>query len=364
MEKLKSILVTAVFALVIFGLAIANLITPDEENSLSERRKKAQFPELSAETVFSAEFSGDLEEYLLDQFPGRDSFRGLKALTATRAFGLSDNNGLYSHEGVIYRLEYPLDENQVKQTADKIESVIAAHPEMGDVYYSIIPDKNYYSPLRESYPAIDYDAMVALMGESVTSAEYIDIFDCLSIADYYRTDTHWRQERIEAVVKKLSDAMGVPAADFADYEITEAGSFTGILAGQSGLPTKSESMYYLSSPATDGARVESVELEGELPVYSPEKFSGMEPYDIFLSGAQAIMTIENPNAKTDRELIIFRDSYGSSLTPLFIDSYSKITLIDLRYASSSVIGDYADFTDADVLFIYSTMLVNSGSLLR
>jgi len=90
----------------------------------------------------------------------------------------------------------------------------------------------------------------------------------------------------------------------------------------------------------------------------------MDGYDIFLSGAQAIQTIEVPNAESDRELIIFRDSFGSSITPLLTGAYSKITLVDLRYIAADFVDQFVEFEDQDVLFLYSTSLFNSGMLLK
>jgi hypothetical protein len=74
--------------------------------------------------------------------------------------------------------------------------------------------------------------------------------------------------------------------------------------------------------------------------------------------------LENPLAETERELVIFRDSFGSSLAPLLLDGYRKITLIDLRYVSSSYLDKLITFDQQDVLFLYSVGLVNSGRLLR
>ena len=363
-EKLKKIIVLVSFALIIFGLALANTITADGTISETERRPLAQIPKVSAESVFSGKYTQELEKYLLDQFPARDAFRSLKAFASLKILQLSDNNGLYEHEGYIYRLEYPLNETQVLIGANKIESIIAAFPEMGNAYFSIIPDKNYFSPVRESHPAMDYGRMVELMLENVQSAEYIDIFDTLSLAAYYKTDTHWRQEELSAVVERLGQGMGVPTADFEEYKTENVGSFTGILAGQLAVSLMGEPVYYLTSEATENAAASSIETDGEIEIYSMEKFAGTEPYDIYLHGAQAIITIENDNAKTDRELIIFRDSFGSSLSPLLVDSYSKITIVDLRYVSSQILSEYVDFTDADVLFIYSTMLLNAAGLLK
>ena len=47
-----------------------------------------------------------------------------------------------------------------------------------------------------------------------------------------------------------------------------------------------------------------------------------------------------------------------------IDSYAKITLLDLRYISSALIDDYVSFENSDVLFLYSTMLLNSAGILK
>ena len=41
-----------------------------------------------------------------------------------------------------------------------------------------------------------------------------------------------------------------------------------------------------------------------------------DPYSVFLSGSKSLLTITNPSADTDRELVIFRDSFASSLAPL------------------------------------------------
>ena len=52
-------------------------------------------------------------------------------------------------------------------------------------------------------------------------------------------------------------------------------------------------------------------------VYSEN--TSADKYDIYLSGATPLITIENPNAHTKKELLLFRDSFGSSIAPLLID---------------------------------------------
>lgn len=81
---------------------------------------------------------------------------------------------------------------------------------------------------------------------------------------------------------------------------------------------------------------------------------------MFLTGSRALITIENPNATEDRELIVFRDSFGSSIAPLLAGGYSKVTLVDIRYISPAMIGRFVDFEGWDVLFLYSSQILNNS----
>ncbi len=77
-----------------------------------------------------------------------------------------------------------------------------------------------------------------------------------------------------------------------------------------------------------------------------------------------MLIIENEKCNTEKELVLFRDSFGSSIAPLLIENYRKITMIDLRYISSSLL-DIVDFNEnQDILFLYSTTVINNSFTLR
>jgi hypothetical protein len=100
------------------------------------------------------------------------------------------------------------------------------------------------------------------------------------------------------------------------------------------------------------------------PVYDTERFAGVDPYDIFLRGPQPIVVLEN-DAAPERELFLFRDSFGSSLAPLLAGSYSKVTLIDLRYINLMLLDQFVEFPPgSDVLFIYGSQIFNNPSVLQ
>ena len=84
----------------------------------------------------------------------------------------------------------------------------------------------------------------------------------------------------------------------------------------------------------------------------------------FLSGSLALVTITNPGASSDKELVLFRDSFGSSIAPLFVVAYKKITLIDIRYIHPDFLEQYMTFKDQDVLFLYSTLSLNHGEIFK
>ena len=64
----------------------------------------------------------------------------------------------------------------------------------------------------------------------------------------------------------------------------------------------------------------------------------------------------NENVK-NRKLIIFRDSYTSSIAPLLIPYFSEIELIDLRYYSSDLLNIDGD---SKVLFIFGSEVLNNS----
>ena len=111
-------------------------------------------------------------------------------------------------------------------------------------------------------------------------------------------------------------------------------------------------------------KVYDLETNAYLDVYNMDMLQSKDLYDVFLSGAKSLLTIENPNASTDRELIIFRDSFGSSLAPLLVQGYKTVTLVDVRYISSAMLDRFIDFHGQDVLFLYSTLVLNSSTTLK
>ena len=165
----------------------------------------------------------------------------------------------------------------------------------------------------------------------------------------------------------LLNAMGGETLSAESYNIKPIlEDFRGVYAGQLGVKHISDRIFYAENDTILGCRVTSYDSGKAEPVpfYDMEAASGRDPYEMFLNGADALLVIENPTAQTGRELVIFRDSFGSSLAPLMIESYDKITLVDIRYIQSSLLKNYIEFDNQDVLFIYSTGLLNNSLAMK
>lgn len=349
-----------------FSTAIA--LQPDKEVSRTERRSLAQLPEFSWESLLNGTYGGKVEDYLLDQFVGRDFLRTVKTEFETRVMGKSDSDGYFKIGDSVYKINEALEEKNIVWAATQFSVIRRGLFPEAQAYYAIIPDRNYF--LTEAsgmaYSAMDYERLNDLMKENMQGISYIDIYGCLELEDYYRTDLHWRQEKIIDVADMLLVSMQTAGVQKENYEQKVAtDTFLGGYAVASAFWVEPEEINYLTSSAMEQASVYDYEKKETVPVYAQERLEGMDPYDFYLWGARALLTIENPAQESGEKLIIFRDSFGSSIAPLLLDGYSEITLVDLRYISPNYLKTVIDPSEYDtVLFLYSTELLNNSDSLK
>ena len=365
MNKIKNIVSVIIFVLLIVGTSVACILKPADEYSNSERRQLAQLPEISTEAITKGEFMEGFEEYSADQFPFRDKLRSIKAFFTTRVLQKLDNNGLFTADGHISKIDDAENDYMTDYAAKLFEKVYNQHLKNNKVYFSIVPDKNYVLAEENGYPSLDYEGFAKRMAKKMDFAEYIDIFPLLSADDYYTTDTHWRQESITDIAEHLANKMGTDAkADYTENALDLP--FYGVYTGQYAMPVKPDTIKYLTNKTTDNCIVTYYDtgMPKAGDMYNMKKAQSKDPYEMFLSGVAPLITIENPDAKTDKELVMFRDSYGSSLAPLMAEGYKKITLVDLRYIQSGFLGNLVNFENCDVLFIYSTALLNNSLAMK
>ena len=367
MKNFKNIISTLVFAILLVSASLICVLKPETAYSTSERRPLANFPKLSVETVTNGEFMQKFDEYATDQFPLRDKLRSVKAYFKMNIFNMLDNNGLFMTEGHISKIDEPENEYMMDYAVERFSFINNKYlkGKNTNVYFSIVPDKNFLLASKNGYPSLNYQSFIEKMKSKTEFMQYIDITGLLSLDDYYKTDTHWKQENIIDIAELLATSMGTSIKS--EYTInTLDNPFYGVYSGQLALSFPPDTIKYLTNDTINNATVTYYDtgLPQKGDMYNMEKAYSKDPYEMFLSGVAPLITIENPNANTEKELVLFRDSFGSSLAPLLAEGYKKITLVDIRYMQSSLIGNFVDFKNCDVLFLYSTTLLNNSLAMK
>jgi hypothetical protein len=377
-NKVKNIVTTFVFVAFIafFAVLCATRIANPVDYSNVEKRPLAQLPKdftwgelLKNETVVDEKGNvidtppiKEFESFAVDQFPFREFFRSIKANFALHVLNLKENNGYAVEEDSIVEVKTefsgPIVNYQIGRLQYAYEKYFKNNG--GKHYLTLIPDKNYYFGQDYGYITPDYAAMVEQLKGALSDMAYVDLFGSLELEDYYKTDWHWDQSKLDGVMATLGDAMGFGDRISGNYTENVLEGFLGGYHDQSAIYPAAENMVYLTNDILNGCRVYDYENGKSYGLYNHELYTSKTPYDFFLSGTRALLRIDNPNATTKDRLIVLRDSYGASLVPLMAEGYASIYVVDLRYVHPDVVTRMiGQVKGADVLFALSTTVLSS-----
>lgn len=355
-NKVKDIVLTIIFITFLFAFMIVNIVKKDDDISYSERRKLQKMPKITYDSVINGTYFNTLDKYTTDQFILRDNFRKIKI--DIDLLTKNNYNKLYLYKDYIIEETYPLNKESILNVTNKINNIKRTYlNDTNNVYYSIVPDKNYFA--NGDNLKLDYNELKNIMNSNL-DIKYIDIFNELSLEDYYKTDTHWKEEKLSKVVNKLSKEMNFNINN--NYNFKRISDFNGTYSSRIVRKDIKDEIYILDN--VNDMNVYNYETNGYEKIYDLTKLNFFDKYNVYLSGSVSLLKIESMNTSSNKELIVFRDSYGSSLIPLMVDGYKSITVVDTRYISSSMLSNYIDFNNKDILFLYSTLLINDSFTLK
>ena len=358
-DKIKDRVVTIVFLFTIISLFLINVIKKDTDISIAERRKLATMPELTTKSLFDGTYFKKFDSYVTDQFIKRDAFRKIKIDIELSTKG--EYNNLYMYDDYIVEEIFPLNNNSINNLTNKINYIKKTYlNNNSNIYYTIIPDKNYF--VNNGNLKLDYNKLQDMMKNNLTNLNYINIFDKLTLDNYYKTDTHWKEEDLFDVANTIANQMNFDITN--NNVVNTVTTFKGSYAGRLSVTKDIDTIKTISNTSTLNSSVYNYETKKYTQIYDYDKIKSLDKYDIYLSGASSIIDIVNPTSNSNKELIVFRDSYGSSLIPLLLDGYKKITVVDIRYVSSRILNNYIKFKDQDVLFMYSILTINNSFSIR
>lgn len=344
----------------------ATMLLPKQTVSTIERRKLTSFPNLSWNGLVDQSFQDQADRALSDHLFARKSLLQLRSLVDTVLLGRLDDEGLISREGILIETGQSVSSESIAHAASVFDRIwqTCLKDSHCKVYLGIIPDKAYFLRDDPDVLTMDYDAFFEDAASLLPAAQQIDLASSLNLHSYYASDPHWKQQTLLQPARLLADSMGVSIPD--GWSQKDAGPFAGSQGAVSTLDRAEDRLKYLDRPGLEKWTITRYDEHGSSAAgaYDFSKIDSPDPYAFFLGGAAGMITIDNPDSSSQRQLVLFGDSYSWSMGLLLASAYEKTTIIDLRNIPSFRIPSLVDFSDQDVLFLYSMSILNDSSALR
>ena len=339
----------------VFG--ILYLALPASNFSEQEKRVLANFPEVSARTVFNGGFEEGLETWMSDHIPGRDALVGINAYYEL-ASGRNGLGGTILADGRLYDAPESLSAEAVSRKCEILNRFFDNTGLPMDVL--IVPAAGYAMeeslPLHAPYPDGALAAQVqAELNEGIGFLWPEELLKGSSPAQlYYATDHHLTSRGSYEICRMYVESLGLTMPEASEYEIETYADFRGSMYSQSGLwGVAADELEIWRSRNLRGVRVSFDDREDATDLFFPEHLTELDKYPTFLDGNHGLVTIETGN--TDAEnLLLIRDSFGHCFAPFAADSFHRIVLVDLRYYRKSVQELAAEMEIDRVLVLYGS----------
>lgn len=358
-NKMKSKLISAVFIVFVFAVAILYAFTPKTNFSETEKRYLAEFPKFSFESLSSGKFTSDFEEYLSDHAPFRNVLVSLNSYFEL-AKGNNGSNGIYlGSDGWL--IEKPFDrENRFDTNVRRITAfarstgiptAITAVPEKGFIYGENLP--------KNALKYNDDQCFKKLTSQCKDSVKFINLSDALNAQKndkqiFYKTDHHWTCDGAFIGYNEICKALNLTAAEENSFNIQTADNFYGTSYSTSLYTlTKPDTMKIMRSQKTNGAAevvIEDGNTEKSENMFFDDNLKGSDKYTVFLDGNHPFVRIKTGNE--GGKLLVIKDSFAHCLVPFLAENYSEIVMIDLRYYKKPVSQLLSAESFNQILFVY------------
>lgn len=352
------------FFAVILLFTFITAIAPKRDFSELENTYLASPPKLSLEKLLNGEFESDAEDYIADHFFGRDSLLKFKTY-ANIAMNKHERNDVYITETRLAEKVGEPNWELMEKTLNGI-SVFAADNSDKAVYFMLAPTSGdiYYEEMPKNAPMLDEKSFIEdIYGRLPETVTPIDVYSTLSVNKdkyiYYRTDHHWTTCGAYLSYIAAAKKMGITPVTLDNYNIEHASDgFLGTLYSKAlydGIKPDVIDYYHPKNACEIKGEYVYTTFEDEPVFYDDIYFREyLDTKDKYSS----ITGKNNPMVKlvsdsSGGHLLIIKDSYAHSIAPFFLQNYSEVTMLDMRYINVSY-KDVIDMDDYDsVLFVYN-----------
>lgn len=332
-----------------------------QDFSGTEKRYLAKTP--SNLSLSDWTLNDDLETFLSDQIPFRRILVGVDSMIQT-ATGRAVQLETWPTGDAIVEPPVEADPEVLVKRIARMREIAGDTP----CLFMIPPTAGmeYMDGMTAARRAV-YEAESRVYEELTGGDGFIPLWEAYEAADgteFYYSDHHWNAQGVYLAYLAYCRAAGLQAADGEAFTRTEYSPFYGTTASRSGLLfPRADTLVCLEPKAQVTMTTEDGETYDHL--IFPEKAETWDGYEVYLNGNHGLVTVRNPEAEGGT-LVIFRDSFASSLIPYLSVHYSEIIAADVRYYTGNFRDVLEEGGPADaILFLYSLdSLANDTSLAR
>lgn len=374
-EFYKKIMI-GLFALFMLAMPILTLVflSPEKKPfSENENRYLAEFPKLSLDSYLNEKFMEGFDEWISDRFIWREDWIRIKNKT-DEITGKTEINGVFIENDMMMQVWIGYDEAVLEKNIKAINKFVAGHPDIPS-YFMLVPNaQEIYSDILPPFAEVgDQKEFVDMFyGRLEGFAGTVDAYSALEQNKdsyiYYRTDHHWTSYGAYLGYAAAGAQLGYSPVDVSNYTIEHASyDFRGTLFSKTldkGITADIIDYYFLAENEPDvkvsvydeyDVSTGKVTYNEYDSMYFREYLDVKDKYSSFLGQNSPIVTVESGNAKSDKSILVIKDSYAHSLVPFLTKEYSKVTMLDLRYINADF-QMFVSLEDYDqILFLYNVI---------
>ena len=327
------------FCTILVLFALLCLLIPQNSFSQTEKRALQPIPKFGFSKLLSGKFTMEVNDWYADQFPLREGFVALKALSCVLT-GQAQNNGVLLGAGdQLARWEAGdgsvtdrIDETHLHAACAGLRRA-AENTDCQTIF--LLPARNLdVARSAFDYPTTSGDRLHAILTEELSGSPWVDV-EPLLCAKYeagedvvFRTDHHWTALGAYYAYCEVLKRFGMeddilPRKAFREEMIT--GAFGGTYWARGGMPwvqKESLTVWYGRDDDSYTVTADGKPLNGFYTI--PQSDPG---YEVFLDGTHDFVTVEK-EGETRPNLVIFKDSFANALAP-FLARHFNLVLLNL-----------------------------------
>ena len=350
-----------IFAICILAFSVLLIVLPKQEFSENENRYLEEFPEFNLDTLLDGSFMTDLEKYVQDHFPFRNSFVNVKSNTEL-LLGKTENNNVYiGKDGYLLEKNTAMDEHRLERIAMIINSISKDAKDFNVTVMiaptSITINEDKLPKYAKEFSELDRINTIYTNLKNTTNIELYEELKELNNTTqaYYKLDHHWTtRAAYEAYVKYITSINGnvLPLEDFEQEIVTK--EFYGTTYSKANLydlaPDEITTYTNLKNEFEIQYAKQNITTDS---FYNKDYLTKKDKYAMFLNENQELVIVTNKTINSNKNLLVIKDSYANCFIPFIANNFKTTHIIDPRYYAKSITEYISENNIDEVLFLYN-----------